>query len=327
MSKNSIKPEPSEPGLFVNFDTPKFTTKTPVATAVEQPEMRDQIENFLMSEQQPTLQDIERQLTPSQTVSERTQALMAKVLEAMTGVKVSQIKFWAMNILDEQNDETRRCEIQYPSLLPIKQVPVPDEILDSKRSLIDKILQSEQALTLYNFRQDDSQFKENRENAFCKSAKRERDQRKLLQLSCEFNQFTSGQLNRVSYVWNTSNCKDGRCEKKMLQELLNSLFGIQQQGQGRVRTKNFRQLTQSAIWKQIIRPMITQNENQTLEHNHEAQIAIAYNDMPSPNSEPRDRPPPGRGQTGPYTLRYAMISQTTIFPPSLITEQEIPEIP
>ncbi|KAA6363639.1 MAG: hypothetical protein EZS28_040833, partial [Streblomastix strix] len=59
MSKNSIKPEPSEPGLFVNFDPPKFTSKTPVATAIEQPEMGDEIGKFLQEELQPTLQDIE----------------------------------------------------------------------------------------------------------------------------------------------------------------------------------------------------------------------------------------------------------------------------
>ncbi|KAA6356877.1 MAG: hypothetical protein EZS28_047595, partial [Streblomastix strix] len=111
MSKNSIKPEPSGPGLFVNFDPPKFTAKTSVATAIEQPEMGDEIGKFLQAELQPTLQDIERQLTPRQAVSERTQTLMAKVLEAMTGVQANEIDFWATNILDEQNGEARRREI------------------------------------------------------------------------------------------------------------------------------------------------------------------------------------------------------------------------
>ncbi|KAA6401802.1 MAG: hypothetical protein EZS28_002676 [Streblomastix strix] len=96
MSKNSIKPEPSEPGLFVNFDAPKFTTKTPVGTAVEQPEIGDEIGKFLQAELQPTLQDIERQLTPRQAVSERTQMVMAKVLEAMTGVQANEIDFFKL---------------------------------------------------------------------------------------------------------------------------------------------------------------------------------------------------------------------------------------
>ncbi|KAA6370075.1 MAG: hypothetical protein EZS28_034400, partial [Streblomastix strix] len=152
MSKNSIKPEPSEPGLFVNFDAPKFTTKTPVATVIEQPEMGDEIGKFLQVELHPTLQDIERQLSPRQAVSERTQTLMAKVLEAMTGVHANEIDFWATNILDEQNGEARRREIQCPSLQPVTSVPVPDEVLDAKRSPIDKILQSEQALELCTFR-------------------------------------------------------------------------------------------------------------------------------------------------------------------------------
>ncbi|KAA6355794.1 MAG: hypothetical protein EZS28_048679 [Streblomastix strix] len=113
MSKNSVKPEPSEPELFVDFETPKFTTKTPVTTVNEQPEMGDEIGKFLQSELQPTLQDIERQLTPWQTVIERTQALMTKVLEAMT---------------------------------------VPNKTFDSKRIQFDKILQSEQALAFNKFK-------------------------------------------------------------------------------------------------------------------------------------------------------------------------------
>ncbi|KAA6366140.1 MAG: hypothetical protein EZS28_038333, partial [Streblomastix strix] len=155
VAKNSVKLEQSEPGLFLNFDLPKFTTKTPVATAVEQPEMGDQIGIFLQYELQSTLQDTERQLKPRQAVIERTQALMAKVLEAMIGIQASEIDFYATNILDEQNGEARRREIQCPSLLLITSVPVPDEVLDSKRSPIDKILQSEHALALYNFRIDE----------------------------------------------------------------------------------------------------------------------------------------------------------------------------
>ncbi|KAA6397176.1 MAG: hypothetical protein EZS28_007294, partial [Streblomastix strix] len=77
---------------------------------------------------------------------------MAKVLEAMTGVQANEIDFWAKNILDEQNGEARRREMHCLSLLPVTSVSVPDEVLDAKRSPIDKILQSEQALALYNFR-------------------------------------------------------------------------------------------------------------------------------------------------------------------------------
>ncbi|KAA6344518.1 MAG: hypothetical protein EZS28_052235, partial [Streblomastix strix] len=133
MSKNSVKPEPPEPGLFANFDPSKFTSRIPVMTIVEQPELGDVIGRFLQSEQQPTLQDIERQLTPRQAVSETTQALMAKVLEAMTGLQASEIDVWATNILDQQNDEARRREIQCPSLLSITSVPEHDEVLDSKQ--------------------------------------------------------------------------------------------------------------------------------------------------------------------------------------------------
>ncbi|KAA6354603.1 MAG: hypothetical protein EZS28_049869, partial [Streblomastix strix] len=70
----------------------------------------------------------------------------------MNGVQANEIDFWATNILDEQNGEARRREIQCPSLLPVTSVPVPDEVLVAKRSPIDMILQSVQALALYDFR-------------------------------------------------------------------------------------------------------------------------------------------------------------------------------
>ncbi|KAA6387388.1 MAG: hypothetical protein EZS28_017086 [Streblomastix strix] len=94
MSKNPAQPKPSEPGLFVNFDPPKFTTWTHIATAVEQPDMGNEIGKFLQSEQQPTLHDIECQLTPRQKVSKKTQTIMAKVLKAITGIHISVINFY-----------------------------------------------------------------------------------------------------------------------------------------------------------------------------------------------------------------------------------------
>ncbi|KAA6358376.1 MAG: hypothetical protein EZS28_046097, partial [Streblomastix strix] len=54
--------------------------------------------------------------------------------------------------------------------------------------------------------------------------------------------------------------------------ITNLLFGIQQLGKAIVKTKRFRQLTPSAIWKQIMRPVLNQNEIQALEQNQDAQI-------------------------------------------------------
>ncbi|KAA6367923.1 MAG: hypothetical protein EZS28_036550, partial [Streblomastix strix] len=96
-----------------------------------------EIGKFLQAELQPTLQDIERQLTPRQAASEKTQVLITKVLEAMTGIQARETDFWATNIQDKQNGEARRREIQCPSLLPVTSVPVPDEVLDAKRSPIE----------------------------------------------------------------------------------------------------------------------------------------------------------------------------------------------
>ncbi|KAA6399757.1 MAG: hypothetical protein EZS28_004706 [Streblomastix strix] len=46
--------------------------------------------------------------------------------------------------------------------------------------------------------------------------------------------------------------------------------------------------------------------------------------MPPPGPGPRDQPPPGHGL---YAQRNAAIPQSTIFPPQLNAEQEIPGIP
>ncbi|KAA6352756.1 MAG: hypothetical protein EZS28_051716, partial [Streblomastix strix] len=124
--------------------------------------------------------------------------------------QASEIDFWAKNIPDEQNGDAWRREIRCPSLLLIASVHVPDEVLDSKRSPIDKILQSKQALALYNFRIGEGMLahlceqqeenltidilnqmiynqREAERKHFCKSVKRKWDQRKLLQLGLELN--------------------------------------------------------------------------------------------------------------------------------------------
>ncbi|KAA6366621.1 MAG: hypothetical protein EZS28_037852, partial [Streblomastix strix] len=40
---NSAYLEPSELGLFVNFDPPKSTSQTPITITIEQPELGDEI--------------------------------------------------------------------------------------------------------------------------------------------------------------------------------------------------------------------------------------------------------------------------------------------
>ncbi|KAA6381191.1 MAG: hypothetical protein EZS28_023283 [Streblomastix strix] len=345
MSKNSIKPEPSEPGLFVNFETPKFATETPVVTAVEQPEMGDEIGKFLQAELQPTLQDIERQLTPRQAISERTQMVMTKVLEAMTGVQANEIDFWATNILDEQNGEARRREIQCPSLLPVTSVPVPDEVLDAKRSPINKILQSEQALALYNFRIGEgmlAHLREQQEDNLAidilsqmihnlREAERTHFARARNENGTNANYFNlaansiNSHLNSEagSHMLGAQVIARSDTANKDAMGITNLLFGIQQLGKARVKTKRFRQLAPSAIWRQVMRPMLNQNENQALAQNHEIQHRI-QDDMPHPGPGPRDQPPPGHGL---YAQRNAAIPQSTIFPPTLNAEQETPGIP
>ncbi|KAA6380700.1 MAG: hypothetical protein EZS28_023774 [Streblomastix strix] len=348
MSKNSIKLEPSEPGLFENFDPPKFTTKTPVTTINEQLEMGDEIGKFLQSELQPTLKDIERQLTIRQAVSERTQALMAKVLQAMIGVQASQIDFWATNILDEQNSKARRYEIQCPSLLRITLVPVPDEILDSKCSPIDKILQIEHALALFNLKIGErilahlcEQLQEQLAiDVLCqmihnlREAKRAHFAKALNENGANANYFNlaansinSHQDSQAgSYMLGEQIIARSDTANKDVIGIINKPFGILQRSQAGVKTKRYHQLTPQAIRKQIMRPMLHQKENLVLEQNQETQITIVNNDMPPPNSGPRGQSQPEQGSTGPCTPRNAARLQAMIFPPASNAEQEIPEI-
>ncbi|KAA6396343.1 MAG: hypothetical protein EZS28_008128 [Streblomastix strix] len=93
MSNNLVKSESSEPGLFVNSDTPKFSARTPITTTVEHQEPGDDYKKFLKSEHQLMLRDIEHQLTPRRADSERMQTIMAKMLDAVMGMHTSKIDF------------------------------------------------------------------------------------------------------------------------------------------------------------------------------------------------------------------------------------------
>ncbi|KAA6383278.1 MAG: hypothetical protein EZS28_021196 [Streblomastix strix] len=343
MLKNSIQSELSEPGLFVIFDAPKFTARTPVATISEQPVMGDDFGKFIQFEQQPALQDIEKQLSLMQAVSQRTQMLTANVLLAMTSVQLSEIDFWSTNILDQQNNEARKREIQCSSILLISSIRISDEMLNSKRNPNDKMLQNVQALALYNFRIDAGILAH-----LCEHQQEQHAIHVLSQMihnlrETEKTHFAKSQnendtiANYFQLAENSTNSYlDSQAESHMLRAqviarsdtankdpigIFNLLFGIQLMSHASVKTKRFRQLSPSATQKQIMRPMLNQNEIQTLGQNQEK-----HNNMPPPNSGPRGQPPPGQGPSRPNTSGNAAIPQETIFPPVLNIEQEISEI-
>ncbi|KAA6400591.1 MAG: hypothetical protein EZS28_003886 [Streblomastix strix] len=260
----------------------------------------------------------------------------------MTGVQASEIDFWATNILDEQNGAARRREIQCPSLLSVTSVPVPDEVLDAKRSPIDKILQSEQALALYNFRTG--------EGMLAHLCEQQVDNLEIDILSQMMHNLREAERTHFAKAWNENgtnanyfnlaansinlhlNSEAGShmqgaqviarsdTANKDVIGVTNLLFGIQYLGRARVKTKRFRQLAPSSIWKQVMRPMLNQNENQALAQDQEIKIRRLQDDMPPPGLGPRGQPLPGHGL---YAYRNTAISQSTIFPPTLNAEQEI----
>ncbi|KAA6397273.1 MAG: hypothetical protein EZS28_007203 [Streblomastix strix] len=314
ISKKSVKLEPSEQRLFVYFDTSKFTERTYSANAIQQSEFEYEIWKYLQSEQQSTLQDFDRQITLRQMASEKTQELKENVLEAFTGVHACEVEFWVTNIQDEHNGEASMREIQCQSLLPITSVSVPDEVLDSKRSPIDKILLSEQALELSNFRICEGKLEQ-----FCEQQRKHLsiDVLSLMVHKLRFPEriHFAGQQNE-----NRTNANYCNPDVKIINSFLNS------------------QTAQHMFRAQIIVKSNAANKDaigttnllfgiqQLGQQNQETQIAIAYNDMSPPNSGPQGQPSPGHGPTGPYIPRNAA-KQVTIFPPALSTGHEIPKIP
>ncbi|KAA6366891.1 MAG: hypothetical protein EZS28_037581 [Streblomastix strix] len=120
ISKNSIKTELPEPGLFVNVNPLKFTAKTPVTRRRDREASSVRITADATTHRVTTNSKVGSQLEDASTYG-----------KSLGGDD------W---------------EIQCPSQLPYTSVPVPDKELDSKRSPIDKILLYDQALALYNFR-------------------------------------------------------------------------------------------------------------------------------------------------------------------------------
>ncbi|KAA6402055.1 MAG: hypothetical protein EZS28_002420 [Streblomastix strix] len=149
--------------------------------------------------------------------------------------------------------------------------------------------------------------------------KQKQNRIKLFQFNCEYDQLTFEQSNQNTQLGAQLIAKSDIAKKYAI-GITNLLFGIQQLGKTRVKTKRFRQLTPSAIQKQIMRSMLNQNENQALEQNQEILIRGTHNDIPSQNSGQRGQPPSGQGL---YAQRNAAISQSTIFLPALNAEQEI----
>ncbi|KAA6388277.1 MAG: hypothetical protein EZS28_016194 [Streblomastix strix] len=185
MLKIPEKPGQIEPGLFGNFETPKFTTKMQTTIITEQFNAEDNIGKFLQTEHQPMLQDIEHQLTPRQVVSEKTAIIISRVLESITCTIIADIDFQALNIFAEKNAEAQRRKIQCLQLLPITNIPQYDQILGTNRSPIDK---------------------RGRENAFCEIAKRKWIEFELFQLVSKHNKLAFEQHYRLTLTWRSSDC-------------------------------------------------------------------------------------------------------------------------
>ncbi|KAA6394596.1 MAG: hypothetical protein EZS28_009879 [Streblomastix strix] len=260
----------------------------------------------------------------------------------------NQQQFCCINILDEQNSEAHGREIQCPQLLPITSVPQPDEVPETKRNPIYKILQSEQALAQYHFRisegilahqlQQQSEqlaidalsymihnLRKSKRTYFARSLNENGTNANYFNLAANtINSYLNNQIG--SHLLEACVIKKSDSASNDSLEITNLLFEVQQLGQGKVKTKKFHQLMLSTIWKQIMRPMLNQNENQTLEQNQETQIVKVQNDMPLPNSGLRGQPPLQQSTVGPYVPRNAARLQATIFSLALNAEQHIQEI-
>ncbi|KAA6396803.1 MAG: hypothetical protein EZS28_007665 [Streblomastix strix] len=228
-----------------------------------------------------------------EAVSERTQRLMAKVLEAITSVKASEIDLWATNILDEQNGEARRKKIQCPSLLHITSVPVPDEVLDLKRRPIDKILQSKQALALFNFK-----ISEGIPAHLCE----QQEENTVIDI-------LSWMIHNLRQAERTYFARSGNENGTNANNLILAANSI---------NSHLNSEAGSHMWEaQVIARRDTENKD-TIEITNLLNLGTN-----NESNGPRGQPPPEKGS---YKPRSEVIPYTAIFPPILITKQEIPEI-
>ncbi|KAA6367431.1 MAG: hypothetical protein EZS28_037043, partial [Streblomastix strix] len=135
----------------------------------------------------------------------------------MTGVQTSEIDFWATNIVDEQNGEARRGEIQCPSLLLITSVPVPDEVPDAKRRPIDKICRASKH--------------------WCYTTSEKAKERWHISAN-SVNSHLNSEIG--SHMLGAQVIARSDTTNKDAIGVTNLLFGIQQLGKTRVKTKRFR---------------------------------------------------------------------------------------
>ncbi|KAA6378124.1 MAG: hypothetical protein EZS28_026348, partial [Streblomastix strix] len=221
-------------------------------------------------------------------------------------------------ILDEQNGEARRREIQCPSLLPITSILLPNEVLDSKRSLIDKILQCQQALALYNFRIGEEILAH-----LCEEQQEQQAIDVLIQIIYNLREAERTHFTR-SRNENGTNTNYFNLAVNSIISHLDSQAASHQLGAHVIATSNVTNKDAIGITNllfEIQQLGQAKNENQALEQNQET-----HNGMP-PLIGPRGHPPPGQEPTGPYTPRNVAKPQAKTFPPALNAQQEIPEIP
>ncbi|KAA6394614.1 MAG: hypothetical protein EZS28_009861 [Streblomastix strix] len=179
MVKNPVKPGRIEPGLFRNFVTPKFTTKTYTTTITEQFNAEDEIGKFLQTEHQPILQDIEHQLTPRPVVSEKTvTAISRKPREGYYNV----YRFYPLRVYHNQTKYQTRTE----------------------------------ARLIRYIERNGPQSKKGRENALCEIVKRKWSERELFQFVSEHNKLVFEQHYLLTLTWSSSDrilrYRGSRCE-------------------------------------------------------------------------------------------------------------------
>ncbi|KAA6360518.1 MAG: hypothetical protein EZS28_043955 [Streblomastix strix] len=244
----------------------------------------------------------------------------AMVHEAIMGMHISDISFKTTNISYEQNGEVGRREIQSLSQLLVTLVLQSDEVLDSKRSPIDKIWMSERILALYNFRIIKgilaNLWEQQHEQLIIGilsqiihkigEAERKHFARLRNENGTNANYFRLG-ANIINSHLNSYPAQHllgahiiAKCDATNMDamRITKLLFGIHQLGKRRVKTKKYHQPASTTIWKQIIRPIHNLNENLIQEQNYEIQIARAQpqdgssNDSHPTNAGPRGQPPP-----------------------------------
>ncbi|KAA6357658.1 MAG: hypothetical protein EZS28_046815 [Streblomastix strix] len=110
--KSKVMEEPPEYScIFNNLEPPRFTKKTPVVPTIEQHVPGAEIAKLMERNQQPTLSDLEKQLSPMQPICDEAQVIVSNFLQY-----IALIDILNFHILQKKESLVKRLKLQITTI-------------------------------------------------------------------------------------------------------------------------------------------------------------------------------------------------------------------